>query len=209
MKKANLSPKQLDAIRQIRNCMMHKGRLPSVRELMTALGYKSPRSAALIIEELVQKGILKKRSDGDLQLVKDPEPNSAHAQTIDIPLVGLVTCGMPILARENIEGYIPVSITLARPGSKYFLLRASGDSMNKAGINDGDLLLVRQQSTADNGDRVVALIDDEATVKEFHRSKDTIVLMPRSSNKKYKQIILTEDFQIQGIVMAVIPKMEG
>jgi repressor LexA len=131
MKKANLSPKQLDAIRQIRNCMMHKGRLPSVRELMTALGYKSPRSAALIIEELVQKGILKKRSDGDLQLVKDPEPNSAHAQTIDIPLVGLVTCGMPISAKENIEGYIPVSITLARPGSKYFLLRASGDSMNK------------------------------------------------------------------------------
>lgn len=209
MKKTNLSPKQLDAIRQIRNCMMHKGRLPSVRELMTALGYKSPRSAALIIDELVQKGILKKRSDGDLQLLKDPESNSAHAQTIDIPLIGLVTCGMPILAKENIEGYIPVSITLARPGSKYFLLRASGDSMNKAGIDDGDLLLIRQQSTANNGDRIVALIDDEATVKEFHRSKDAIVLMPRSSNKKHKPIILTEDFQIQGIVMAVIPKMEG
>lgn len=209
MKKANLSPKQLDAIRQIRNCLIHKGRIPSVRELMTALGYKSPRSAALIIEKLIQKGILKRRPDGDLQLIKDPESNSAHAQTIDIPMVGLVTCGMPILARENIEGYIPVSITLARPGSKYFLLKASGDSMNKAGINDGDLLLIRQQSTANNGDRVVALIDDEATVKEFHRSKDAILLIPRSTNKKHKPIILTEDFQIQGIVLAVIPKMKG
>lgn len=199
----------MDAVRQIRNCLMHKGRLPSVRELMTSLGYKSPRSAALIIEELVQKGILKRRPDRDLQLVKDPESNSAHAQTIDIPLIGIVTCGMPILAQENIEGYIPVSITLARPGFKYFLLKASGDSMNKAGINDGDLLLVRQQSTANNGDRVVALIDDEATVKEFHRSKEAIVLMPKSSNKKHNPIILTEDFHIQGIVITVIPKMEG
>lgn len=199
----------MEAVRQIRNSLIHKGKFPSVRELMTALGYRSPRSAALIIDELVQKGILKKRPDGDLQLVKDPESNSIHAQTIDIPLIGLVTCGMPILAQENIEGYIPVSIALARPGSKYFLLRASGDSMNKAGINDGDLLLVRQQLTADNGHRVVALIDDEATVKEFHRSKEAIVLMPRSSNKKHKPIILTEDFQIQGIVIAVIPKMKG
>lgn len=206
MKKTILSPKQMEAVRQIRNSLIHKGKFPSVRELMTALGYRSPRSAALIIDELVQKGILKKRPDGDLQLVKDPESNSIHAQTIDIPLIGLVTCGMPILAQENIEGYIPVSIGLARPGSKYFLLKTSGDSMNKVGINDGDLLLIRQQSTANNGDRVVALIDDEATVKEFHRSKDTIVLMPRSSNKKHKPIILTEDFQIQGIVIMVIPK---
>ena len=187
---------------------MHKGKTPSVRELMTALGYKSPRSAALIIEELIQKGILRKRSNGDLQLIKDIDADSVHARTVDIPLVGTVPCGVPILAQENIEGFIPVSVSLAKPGFKYFLLRAKGDSMNKAKINDGDLILVRQQPTAQNGDIVVALIDDEATVKEFQHSKNCVVLMPRSNNKNHKPIILTENFQVQGVAVTTIPKLE-
>jgi len=206
--KTQLNQKQADAVRHIRNWMMHKGKTPSVRELMTGLGYKSPRSASLIIEELIQKGILKKRSNGDLQLIKDVETDSDHARTVDVPLVGIVPCGAPILAQKNIEGFIPVSISLAKPGFKYFLLRAKGDSMNKAGITDGDLILVSQQSVAKNGDIVVALIDDEATVKEFKRSKDCIVLMPRSNNKNHKPIILAENFQVQGVAVTTIPKME-
>ncbi|KAF0145416.1 MAG: LexA repressor [Nitrospirae bacterium] len=203
-----LNQKQSDAVRCMRNWLMHKGEIPSVRELMAALRYKSPRSAALIIEELIQKGILRKRSNGDLQLIKDIDADSAHARTVDIPLVGMVTCGMPILAQENIEGYIPVSVSLAKSGNKYFLVRAKGDSMNKAGINDGDLILVRQQSAAQNGDIVVALIDDEATVKEFQHTKNCVVLMPRSNNKNHKPIILTENFQVQGVAVTTIPKLE-
>ncbi len=206
--KTQLSQKQADAIRHIRNWLMHKGKTPSVRELMTALGYKSPRSAALIIEELIQKGILKKRSNGDLQLIKVLDADSVHARTVDIPLVGMVTCGVPILAQENIEGYIPVSVSLAKPGFRYFLLRAKGDSMNKSGINDGDLILVRQQSAAQNGDIVVALIDDEATIKEFQHSKNCVVLMPKSTNKNHKPIILTENFQVQGVAVTTIPNLE-
>lgn len=206
--KTQLRQKEADAVRYVRNHLMHKGKTPSVRELMTALGYKSPRSAALIIEELIQKGILRKRSNGELQLIKDIDADSVHARTVDIPLVGMVTCGMPILAQENIEGYIPVSISLAKSGFKYFLLRAKGDSMNNAGINDGDLILVRQQSAAQNGDIAVALIDDEATVKEFQHSKNCVVLMPRSNNKNHKPIILTENFQVQGVAVTTIPKME-
>lgn len=206
--KRQLNQKQANALRYVRNWLMHKGKTPSVRELMAALGYKSPRSAALIIEELIQKGILRKRSNGELQLIKDIDADSVHARTVDIPLVGMVTCGMPILAQENIEGYISVSVSLAKPRFKYFLLRAKGDSMNKAGIDDGDLILVRQQSTAKNGDTVVALIDDEATVKEFQHSKNCVVLMPRSNNKKYKPIILNENFQVQGVAVATIPKLE-
>lgn len=206
--KIQLSQKQSDAVRYVRNWLMHKGKTPSVRELMTGLGYKSPRSAALIIEELIQKGILRKRSNGDLQLIKDIDADSVHARTVDIPLVGMVTCGVPILAQENIEGYIPVSVSLAKPGFKYFLLRAKGDSMNKAGINEGDLILVRQQSAAQNGDIVVALIDDEATVKEFQPRKGCVVLMPRSKNKNHKPIILTENFQVQGVAVTTIPKLE-
>lgn len=211
MKELSFSPKQIEAVRHIRNSLVHKGRLPSVRELMKALGYKSPRSASLIIDELISKGILKKRPDGDLQLVKDPESHSRHAQTIDVPLVGSVACGMPLLAQENIEGFVSVSKMLAHAGSKYFLLRASGDSMNKARINDGDLVLIRQQSSAEEGEKVVALIDGEATVKELHFGQGAIALLPKSTNKKHKPIILTEDFQIQGVVVAVIPKikMEG
>ncbi|MBI4654520.1 MAG: repressor LexA [Nitrospirae bacterium] len=206
--KIQLSQKQADAVRCIRNWLMHKGKTPSVRELMTELGYKSPRSAALIIEELIQKGILRKRSNGDLQLIKVLDSDSVHARTVDVPLVGMASCGLPILAQENIEGYIPVSVSLAKPGFKYFLLRAKGDSMNKAGINDGDLILVRQQSSAQNGDIVVAMIDDEATVKEFQHSKNCVVLMPRSSNKNHKPIILTENFQVQGVAVTTIPNLE-
>jgi len=203
-----LNQKQADAVRYVRNWLIHKGKTPSVRELMKALEYKSPRSAALIIEELIQKGILKKRSNGELQLIKDIDADSVHARTVDVPLVGIVTCGVPILAHENIEGYIPVSASLAKPGSKYFLLRAKGDSMNKADINDGDLILVRQQSTAKNGDIVVALIDNKATVKEFQHKKNCVVLIPKSNNKNHKPIILTENFQVQGVAVTTITKLE-
>ena len=118
--------------------------------------------------------------------------------------MGLVTCGKPILAEENIEGFIPVSTAIAKPGAEYYILHASGDSMDKAGINDGEMVLVRKQPIADEGERVVALIDDEATIKEFRRSKGLVVLMPRSTNQEHKPIILTDNFQVQGVVVAVI-----
>jgi repressor LexA len=209
MDSKNLNIKQLQAIKAIRNWLMHHGKTPSVRELMTSLGYKSPRSASLIIEELIKKGLLKKRPGGEIQLIRDREtdsPNNAH--TVNIPLVGNVACGLPILAEENIETMIPVSLSLARPGFRYFFLKAKGDSMNKAGINDGDLVLVRQQPLAENGDIVVALIDEEATIKEFHQTKGAVILKPRSSNKKHQPIILTRDFQIQGVVVTSISNFE-
>lgn len=200
-----LTTKQSQAMRFIRNSVVHGGKAPSIRDVMRALEYGSPRSAVLIIEDLVNKGLLKKRENGSIQLVRDLEEKSYHAQTINVPLVGTVACGTPILAEENIEGYISVSTGLAKPNHKYFLLRALGDSMNKAGINDGDIVLVQQQPTADEGDKVVALIDDGATVKKFHKTEEAIVLKPQSNNPAHKPIVLTEDFQIQGIVVATIP----
>lgn len=202
-----LSVKQSEAMRFIRNRVVHGGKPPSVREIMAALNYQSPRSAALILEKLVGQGLLKKRADGSIQMVRDLQNTISHARTVNIPLVGNVTCGTPILAEENIEGYFPVSTQLARPGHEYFLLRANGDSMNRAGINDGDLVLVEQQSTADEGDKVVALIDDAATVKKFHIGDGAVVLRPQSNNLQHKPIILTEDFQIQGVVKATIPSL--
>lgn len=124
--------------------------------------------------------------------------------TVEIPLIGSVSCGLPIFAEENIEAQIAVSIKLIRKSTNYFFLRAFGDSMNKKGINSGDLLLIKQQQVAENKDLVLALVDDDATVKEFINNGDTIVLKPHSTNPKHQPIILTNDFRIQGIVEKVI-----
>jgi len=202
-----LSNRELEAIRQIRNSLMHRGRMPSVREMMTSLGYRSPRSASVLMKKLMSKRILRRKPNGSYRLVDNLHDDTMRAQTVDIPLVGTVACGTPVLAEENIEGMIPVSTKLAKSPHRYFLLKAEGDSMNEKGINDGDLVLVRQQLTADNGDMIVALVDHEATIKQFYRSGDMIVLKPRSTNKQHKPIILTKDFQVQGLVVTVIPNM--
>lgn len=205
MSENQLSGKAREALRHIRNSVMHTGKVLSVRDLMGLMEYKSPRSALLLMQELEQGGFLRKRLDGSYSMLKDIRNSEDSVQTINVPLVGTVTCGAPILAQENIEAMISVSTALAKPGSKYFMLRAKGDSMNEAGINDRDLILVRQQNTAENGQTVVALIDDQATVKEFNRNGNFVTLTPRSSNKKHQPIIVTDELKVQGLVIATIP----
>ncbi len=175
---------------------------------MQELGYSSPNSAAVIIENLINKGFVKRRKDRRLQVVENMEIEQEGERTVQVPLVGKAPCGTPVLSEENIEAKIRVSEKLARPPHNYFLLRASGNSMDLAGIQDGNLLLVRQQSTANNGDYVVALVDGEATIKEFRRDKNVILLKPKSSNESYKPIITTSDLLIQGVVISSIPNFE-
>ena len=206
MEDANLSQKAREALKHIRNAIMCYGKVPSVRDLMIAMNYKSPRSAFLLLEELETLGFLEKKNEGGYRLLKDLQ-EGIMVRTVSIPLVGFVTCGVPMLAEQNIEAFIPISTTIAKPGSKYFLLRAKGDSMDKAGINEGDLILIKQQSDADNGQNIVALIDDEATVKEYHHKGGFVTLLPNSHNTVHQPIILTSDFNIQGIVIAIIPKI--
>lgn len=198
-----LSEKDKKAYSLIRNRLLQTGRKPTLEEINEVTGGRSPRSASLVIERLIRLGFLKKYGT-NLRLT-EKRIDTTSVSTVNVPLVGHVACGLPILAQENIEAYIPVSTSLAKPDGNYFLLRASGDSMNVSGINDGDLLLVRQQATANNGEQVVALINDEATVKEFHYKGDYVTLLPKSNNPIHKPIILTEEFVIQGIVKAVIP----
>lgn len=195
---------QIKALRYIRNNLVHKGSMPSIRDLMKELDYKSPRSAALVIGQLLDLEFLGKTKEGKLQLLKSGSNNMDQISTVDVPLIGTVACGAPILAEENIQGYFKVSITLAKPSHKYFLLRAQGDSMNNAGIKDGDLVLVKQADVAEEGQDVVALIDDEATIKRLKMGNNTAILEPKSSNKLHKPIIVHEDFRIQGIVITTI-----
>ena len=208
MANENLNKKELEAVKYIRNCLAH-GQSPSVRDLQDVLKYGSPRSAALILNSLIGKKIIKRRPNGGLQLIKDIGGTEDNARTVEVPLVGSVACGTPILAEENIEANISVSEDLAKPGSRYFLLRAAGDSMDRAGIKDEDIVIIRQQPTANNGEKVVALIDGEATIKEFYQKDGFVILKPNSSNPIHQPIILKEDFIIQGIVVATLPNFKS
>lgn len=188
----------------IRNRIIHGGKSPTLKEINEVTGKSSPRSAVLVLERL-EKAQLVKRSGRKIRLISPGLSDNASISTINIPLVGCIAAGSPMLAEENVEAVIPVSTALARPGSKYFLLRVNGDSMNRAGINDRDILLVRQQDAADNGQKVVALINDEATVKSFEKKDRMVILRPKSSNLHHKPIVLTSNCRIQGVVVAVLP----
>lgn len=208
MKKNTLTQSETYALKYIRNELVHTGSIPSFRKLMLLLKYKSPRSVSIIFNSLIDKGYIKKdQKNGSFQLLKDIPDSEFAAQTINVPLIGNIACGEPLLAMENSEGMISISTKLAKPPHKHFLLRCKGDSMNLKNIYDGTLVLVRIQNTARNGDIVVALIDDEATLKEFQRDNNFIILKPHSTNKEHKPIILTDDFRIQGVVVTTLPNL--
>ncbi|MBS1735613.1 MAG: repressor LexA [Bacteroidetes bacterium] len=203
MSEEQLSGKAKEALKHIRNWLMKHSLMPSVRELMHDMEYKSPRSAMLLMSELEENGFLEKKADGSYKMIKDLATNNT-ARTVAVPLVGSISCGGALLAEENIEAFIPLSTSLVKSGNKYFLLRAVGDSMDEAGINPGDLVLVKQQSVAENGEKVVALIDDAATLKEFQHKGNVVALLPKSTNPKHKPIILESEFQIQGVIVSII-----
>ncbi len=186
----------------IRSHVRHTGKTPSLRQIGDAIGYPSPRSVQLMLERLAKRGLLKYK-DGVIKL--PGKANDPMEHTVDVPLVGSVACGLPTLAQQDPEAWVSISTRIARPGQTYFLLRAVGDSMNLSGIDEGDLILVRQQAIADEGDRVVALINDEATIKHFHRKGDHIVLKPNSRNPKHSPTLVTDDLIIQGVVSEVLP----
>ncbi len=203
--KTQFTPKELATVRVIRNEMMRNGKVPSIRQVMETMEYKSPQSISRIFDELIKKGVLSRTVDGKYLFNQGVVTSPTNPGTVDVPLVGTASCGAPIFAEENIEGYFKISEKMAPPSKKHFLLRAQGDSMNKKGIFDGDMVLVRKQATVQNGDVIVALIDDEATIKEFQKQGDVVVLRPHSTNPVHQPIILSEDFQIQGVVVKPIP----
>lgn len=177
---------------------------------MQALGgFRSPRSVAQFLDALQQAGYIERAAGArNVRILKRP-PGAApsdRADTVLVPLVGRVAAGQPILAAENVEDYIPVSTSLARGRWNYFILRVQGDSMDRAGIQHGDLVLVRQQDTAEPGDKVVALIDDNATVKRLRIGRDAILLEPLSTNPVHRPIVVGPEFRVQGVVVAAIPK---
>lgn len=192
----------------IRNRLVHGMETPTLREINEVTGKASPRSAVLALERLERAGLIR-RAGRKIRLTSPSLASNASVSTVNVPLVGSIAAGAPILAEENVEAVIPVSTALAHPGSKYFLLRVSGTSMNEAKINgskieDGSIVLVRQQNSADDGQVVVALINDEATVKILERKNGVVILRPKSSDQ-HSPIVLTDNCTIQGVVVGVLP----
>lgn len=187
----------------IRNKLVHTGKPPSLRTIAAFLGYKSPRSVQLMLERLRDEGRIYYAS-GEIKLVHQPEMSESEI-TRDIPVVGTATAGNLSLAEQVVDDFVKVSTKLAKPGHDYFILRVKGNSMNRSGIMDGDLALVRQQPDARDGEIIVALVDDEATIKHFHRDRGVVILKPNSTDGSFKPIVLSDQFLIQGVVVETIP----
>ncbi len=190
----------------LKRFISEQGKSPTLNELKQELEknlnrtFSSVNSVVQYLDALREKGYITRSGEQGITLLGEKIDNFAS-----IPLVGTISCGSPILAEENIEAYIPVSRAILSRNQQYFLLRASGSSMNLKGINDGDIVLVRKADTADLGEKVVALLGDDATIKVLGRGEGTVILSPRSTDDSYKPIILEEDFRIQGVVEKVIP----
>jgi repressor LexA len=194
----------------IRNKLVHGIGTPTLKEINEILGKSSLRSAVLSLDRLEKAGLITRGTGNKIRLTRGAVNENSSITTLDVPLIGQVAAGNPILTKENIEAMIPVSIAFARPGNKYFLLRIVGNSMNLAkvrgaNIEDKSIVLIKQQNHADEGDIAVALINDSATVKFFHYVPGAVVLKPRSTETEHRPIILTENCLIQGVVIAVLP----
>lgn len=176
---AKLSERQLLILEYIKEKIRTAGYPPSVREIGQAVGLKSSSTVHAYLVQLEELGYLR-RDPATPRAVIPVSPEEKKVSTaIEIPVVGDVAAGTPILASENIETYFPVPVDMLGSGS-HFILKVKGESMIEAGILDGDYLIVRQQDDASNGEIVVAMVDNEATVKRLYRHDDYIELRPEN-----------------------------
>lgn len=199
----SLTPKQKTVFAAVRELQTLIGRMPTLEEIRRHLNYATVSSVQRHIEQLKRKGYLEtdKNQNRALRLI--------HQHTVSIPLVGNVACGAPLLAEENVEAHVVYdAASLRGRAEEYFFLRAIGDSMNKAGIDDGDLVLVRRADTAESGQCIVALVGDDATVKKLVKDDGHWILRPESTNQQHKDLIMAENFSIQGIVADTMKRTE-
>ena len=194
----NMEGKLERVYRFVEHYIAENGFPPSVREICEQIGIKSTATAYSYLNRLKDMGRIDK-TDSKKRALSLTDKTALKR----IPLVGTVTAGTPILAVENLEGYYPLLPDFPGSDEDYFMLRVFGDSMIEAGIYDGDKIIVKRQNTADNGEIVVALIEDSATVKRFFKRENKIILHPE--NSALSDIVLN-DVVILGIVEGLIRK---
>jgi repressor LexA len=201
-----LSDRQSRILEYIRHVSRTRNYPPSVREIGEAVGLSSSSTVHNHLNQLERRGMIRRdpSKSRTVQLVKDAREDEVVKGAVSLPLVGNVAAGTPILAEQNIEDHILISDQLAQEG--WFLLKVRGDSMVNAGILDGDLVLVRPQPSADNGQIIVAMVDSEATVKRLDRRNGAVRLLPE--NDDYEPIV-APDAQVVGLVKGVMRFMKN
>ncbi len=209
----SLSSRQREIYSFIVEEINQKGYPPSVREIGKAVGLKSPASVHNHLKTLerldyIRRDPSKPRAIEILDKEKEAKDfnNNFDKEMIHVPIVGRVTAGIPILAEENIEDYFPVPTSFIKVrGKKLFMLEIDGESMINAGIEDGDYVIAQQQNTANNGEIVIALIDNRATVKKFYKKEDYVELKPENPNY---DPILVKNVKLMGKVVGLFRNFE-
>ena len=202
MDKSKLTPIQEKILDYIKEETLTKGFPPSVRDICAAVNLKSTSSVFTHLGNLEKKGYIKRDPTKPRAItICDDSFNLIRTEIVSIPVVGQVAAGSPILAEENIDSYIPIPASMCPKGSDAFILNVKGDSMINAGIYNGDQIFVEVCNTARNGDQVVALIDDSATVKTFYKENDHIRLQPENDSM---DPIIVDDCKILGKVFGVM-----
>ena len=195
-----ISKKQSEILEYIKSQILNKGYPPSVRDICEAVDLKSTSSVHSHLETLEKNGYIRRDPTKPRAIeIIDDNFNLVHREVVNVPIVGKVAAGEPILAVENVDSYFPIPMEFM-PNEQCFMLTVQGESMVNAGIFDGDTILVEQCQTAQNGDMVVALVDDSATVKTFYREADHIRLQPENDSM---DPIIVPDCQILGRVFGV------
>ena len=204
MSYGKISAKQREILEFLKSELLKKGYPPSVREICTAVSLKSTSSVHSHLSTLEQNGYIHRDPTKPRAIeIIDENFNIARNEISSIPIVGTVAAGQPLLATENISGYFPIP-TEYLSNKTTFMLKVKGDSMINAGIFDGDTILVEQQNVAKNGEIVVALVEDSATVKTFYKESDHIRLQPEHDSM---EPIIVPDCQILGKVIGLFRLM--
>ena len=196
-----ISKKQEEILNYIKNTILNRGFPPTVREIGEAVHLKSSSSVHAHMDTLEKNGYIRRDPTKPRAIeILDDNFNLTRREVVNVPMIGRVAAGEPLLAVENIESYFPIPAEFM-PNEQSFMLKVKGESMINAGILDGDQVLVQKANTAKNGDIVVVLIDDGATVKTFYKEKDHIRLQPE--NDTMDPIIVNGDVRILGKVFGV------
>ena len=195
-----ITEKQSQILEYIKSEILNKGYPPSVRDICQAVNLKSTSSVHSHLETLEKNGYIRRDPTKPRTIeIIDDNFNLVRREVVNVPMVGTVAAGQPILAIENIDNYFPIPSEYM-PNEETFMLKVKGESMINAGILDGDNILVKRQNTAKNGDMVVALVEDSATVKTFYKENGHIRLQPEND---YMDPIILPDVENIGKVFGV------
>ena len=204
MSKGKITDKQREILEYIKETILSKGYPPAVREICEAVHLKSTSSVHSHLETLEKNGYIRRDPTKPRTIeILDDDFALTRREMVQVPIIGTVAAGVPILAEENIEDYMPIPAEIL-PNKEIFMLKVKGESMVEVGIYNNDKVIVAKQSTAENGDKVVALLDDGATVKTFYKEQGHIRLQPENSSM---DPIIVDDVQILGKVIGLFRMM--